>query len=138
MSGLAPAHYRLPFVERFAPSTRHFGPGKIFIDTLPNRDAAQLVREDKAEWTLDDHLRFGRIPLRVGVSPRDEFSIHGGGETLSASVSVAKFQPLTLPSRGIRIHNGDFVRMADFIERWLRCTQLVILSVVDSPGASPP
>lgn len=118
-------------MERLAPRQKAYGSGRIFIADLTRRDVTALVSDDKAETTLDDD-RF-RIANRIAaIGNLDGFvgaSIHGGGESLSHTLALSNFQPLTTPERGIRIHNADLGKLCDFIEPRLRCQQLVILTI---------
>jgi hypothetical protein len=67
--------------------------------------------------------------LPIGQPPK-ECSIHGGGESLFAPVSVYDLQPLTDSPNGMRLHNVDFERIADFLQSRLRIQQLVVLTIL--------
>lgn len=127
---LAPGYYRVPLIETFAPRTRHYGPGRIFIDALTPKDVDGLVTAEKAERRYETAMRMERMPVLPIGNPPSSCSIHGGGETLSATVAVAKFQPLTSTDYGIRIQNGDFEQVAEFLQSRLRIQQLVVLTVL--------
>jgi hypothetical protein len=122
-------HYRVPMTERLVPSTRHYGPGRIFIDELTQRDVHSLITAEKVERFFDDRLRFdGFQSLPIGKC--SEISIHGGGETMATTLALARFQPLTPSARGIRVQNADLVTLMDFIEPRLLISQLIVLSVL--------
>ena len=118
-------------MERLAPRQKPYGPARIFIADLTKRDVTGLVSDEKAEATLDDDRI--RLANRIAtVGKLDGFvgaSIHGGGESLSHTLALSNFQPLTEPDRGLRVHNSDLLKLCDFIEPRLRCQQLVILTV---------
>jgi hypothetical protein len=126
---LAAGHYRVPMTERLVPSTRHYGPGRIFIDELTQRDVQSLVVAEKAEVFFDDRVKIEGIPS-LPLGRCSEKSIHGGGETMATSLALSRFQPLTPSDRGIRVQNADLVKLIEFIDRRLSISQLIVLSVL--------
>jgi hypothetical protein len=130
VDGIPNGHYKLPFVERLAPHQRAYGPGRIFIADLTRRDANALIKDEKAEATLDDdRIRFEHRLASIGKLGAVTASIHGGGESLSPTMSRANFQPLTQPKCGIRLHNSELAKLMNILEPRLRCQQIIILTV---------
>jgi hypothetical protein len=127
---LRPGYYRIPFIERFAPRTRHYGAGRMFIDALSPKDVDGLVVAEKAERRFDVAMKLERLPVLSIGRPPEECSIHGGGETLSMSAAVSNYQPLIPSPCGIRIQNFDFDRIAEFLQSRLRIQQLIVLTVM--------
>jgi hypothetical protein len=135
-AAIAPGHYRLPLVERFAPRTHHFGPGRIFIDLLSPRYVDELLVNEKAVMRFEHRLKFDRLPALATPTPPEDTSVHGGGERVFLPIATGATQPLTPSDRGIRVHNDELDRIMRFLEPRLRIGQLVVLSVLSKTGAS--
>jgi hypothetical protein len=138
--GIAPGHYKLSFVDRYAPRNIEMGAGRIRIADLTLRDIKGLMFDERVEETLDDDFyriggRKGFVGALGGVEDEAPFtrlgpSIHGGGETLTWTQSGANFQPLTTPPKGVRVHNSDLAKLMNYLEPRLRCLQIVIFSIL--------
>lgn len=133
-STIAPGHYRLPMLERFAPTTRRFGRARIFIAELDRAQIRAMVSTEHAVETIDDNLRFDGIPDLPTGKPGSDMSIHAGGDTLPATVASYAFQPLTPSAFGVRMHNADLKTLTEYLEPRLAIGQLVLLTVLASAG----
>lgn len=133
VTGIGPGHYRVPFIESYAPSTRHNGPGRLFIDALPQKEIAALIDSGKCESMFGDRLKFDRMPSLATPKAPEDCAIHGGGETLSFTLSCARFQPLTPSPCGIRVHNRPLDELMTYLKPRLAIQQLILLTVL--PGA---
>lgn len=130
--GLSPGHYKLPFIERLPHRTKFHGPGRMYLADLTQRDVKALQEDEWAEVTLDDRVKIGNVVGSIGrlkALGDTKISIHGGAESLSWSLGQSNFQPLTPMKLGVRVHNGDLVRLMSFLELRLFCGQLVVVTI---------
>ena len=104
----------------------------MYVADLVGRDIKALQEDEWAEVTLDDRVKIGGITGSTGrLKPLGDikWSIHGGGESLSKTLGLSNFQPLT-PTPGVRMHNSDLGRCMDFLQPRLFCGQLIVVTVL--------